>query len=275
MDPLAHAENLTPCQNSFKSSIEDSVFESIETKTDALRRCGHERKEALSSLKLKLESEWTFHELALSGTPLARMDVRRMVEARKEPNCRSRTLREAYNFYRAIRYVDRCVPHAPRELSEADVLAAHGLLARGLNEKAAGRYRMTDAYMLEPGQSVAPEEIDQAMAETFAWLHGSSHQHPIRQATELQLRFVYVQPFSEMNGRLGRLLSNLVLMQRGLPPALLTGDDRSEYLDAIALAPKDGGRKLAVLLGAAVERTLDFCLEAVERAPALSVVKIS
>ena len=248
------------------------MFESIETKTDALRRCGHERKEALSTLKLKLDSEWTFHELAISGTPLARMDVRRMVEARKEPNCRSRALREAYNFYRAVRYVERFVPHDPRELEEADVLQAHALLVRAIDDKSAARYRTGDMTLPEPGHALPGDEVAQAMSETFFWLQGNSHQHPVRQATELQLRFIYTQPFAEMNGRMGRLLSNLVLMQRGLPPALLTGEDRAEYLEAVAIAPRDGGRKLALLLGAAVERTLDFCLETVERAPVLSLV---
>jgi Fic family protein len=249
------------------------LFDSIETKTDALRRCGQDRREALQSLKQKLDAEWTFHELAVAGTPLARMDVRRMVEAKNEPNIRSRTLREAYNFYRAIRHCDRFVPHAPRELTETDICALHTLLVRGINDKIGARYRTEDIHVLDVGRPVAGDEVSDAVAETFVWLQGSSHQHPIRQATELHLRIVFTQPFAEMNGRLARLLANVVLMQRGLPPALLTADDRADYLDAIEVAPKDGGRKLAMLYGAAVERTLDFCLESVERAPVLALAK--
>ncbi len=252
------------------------MFESIESKTDALRRCGHERRDALQSLKNKLESEWTYHELAVSGTPLARMDVRRiMVEPKNEPNFRARVLREAYNFYRAIRYVDRFVPRDPRELGEGELLATHGVLLRGVNDKAAARYRVGEPVAMEPGHAVAADELEDAMHETWSWLQGSSHQHPIRQAAELQLRIMYAQPFAEMNGRTARLLSNLVLMQRGLPPALLVGDDRAEYTDAIAIAPRDGGKKLAMLMAAAVERTLDFCLEAIERAPAFAIARSS
>ena len=249
------------------------MFETLETKTDALRRCGHERREAFTALKHKLDAEWTFHEMAISGTPLARMDVRRMVESKNEPNCRARVLREAYNFYRAIRFVDRFVPKDPREIGEAEVLGAHALLLRGINDKAAARYRTDDLRVFEPGKATPCDELEQAMAETFSWLQSSSHQHPIRQATELQLRVLFAQPFSEMNARLARLLTNLVLMQRGLPPALLTGDDRAEYQNAVAVAPRDGGRQFAKLLAGAVERTLDFCLEAVERAPVVAVAR--
>jgi Fic family protein len=249
------------------------MFDTIESKTDALRRCGHERREAFAALKQKLDSEWTFHEMAVSGTPLARMDVRRMVESRNEPNCRARVLREAYNFYRAVRFVDRFVPRDPRELGEAEFLGAHALLLRGINDKAAARYREDDIRVYEPGKAAAGDEIEQAMSDTFAWLSSSSHQHPIRQATELHLRILFAQPFAEMNARLARLLSNLVLMQRGLPPALLTGDDRADYQNAVAVAPRDGGRQFCKLLAGAVERTLDFCLETVERTPVVALVK--
>jgi Fic family protein len=249
------------------------MFDTIETKTDALRRCGHERREAFNALKHKLDAEWTFQEMAVSGTPLARMDVRRMVESKNEPNCRARVLREAYNFYRAIRFVDRFVPRDPRELGEAELLGVHALLVRGVNDKAAARYRDQDIGVLEPGKAAQGDEIEAAMNDTFAWLQSSSHQHPVRQATELHLRIVFAQPFAEMNARLARLLSNLVLMQRGLPPALLTGDDRADYQNAIAVAPRDGGRHFCKLIAGAVERTLDFCLQTVERAPVVALAK--
>ncbi len=249
------------------------MFDTIETKTDALRRCGHDRREAFAALKAKLDAEWTFHEMAVSGTPLARMDVRRMVESKAEPNCRARVLREAYNHYRAIRFIDRFVPRDPRELGEAEILGSHALLLRGINDKAAARYREEDMRVAEPGKSAPPEEIEAAMAETYTWLSTASHQHPIRQATELQLRILFSQPFAEMNGRIARLISNLILMQRGLPPALLTGEDRPEYHAAVAIAPRDGGRQFAKMLAGAVERTLDFCLETVERAPVVAVAK--
>lgn len=249
------------------------MFDTIETKTDALRRSGHERREAFTALKHKLDAEWTFQEMAVSGTPLARMDVRRMVESKNEPNCRARVLREAYNFYRAVRFIDRYVPRNPRELGEAEFFGAHALLLRSINDKAAARYRQDDIRIFEPGKAVPANEIAQTMEDTFAWLNGTSHQHPIRQATELQLRLLFAQPFGEMNARLARLLSNLVLMQRGLPPALLTGDDRVDYQEAIAVAPRDGGRRFCKLLSIAVERSLDFCLEAVERAPVVALAK--
>src|SRR4051812_30142159 len=116
------------------------MFETIDSKTDALRRCGRERKEALMSLKRSLDAEWTFQEMAVSGTPLARMDVRRMIEIRNEPRAGARVLREAYNFCKAAQYVERFVPRAPRELGEPELLHAHGLLLRGIDDARGSRY---------------------------------------------------------------------------------------------------------------------------------------
>ena len=44
---------------------------------------------------------------------------------------------------------------------------------------------------------------------------------------------VQIHPFIDGNGRVSRLVMNLLLMRAGYPIAVITKDDRSRYYDAL------------------------------------------
>lgn len=75
-----------------------------------------------------------------------------------------------------------------------------------------------------------------------------------------QNRFVWIHPFRDYNGRVARLLTNLILLNLGLPIASIkaeTGEDRDEYIQAIKEADKQDYSKLENLLANALKRSLE------------------
>lgn len=249
------------------------MFEQVDHKKKALRSRREERREVLMAMKRQLDAEWTYQEMSIAGTPLARMDVRRMIETQNDPASRVKVLREAHNFHRATQFIDRFVMLSPDELGEAEVLATHAVLARGFDDRLPAQFRQLAPAEREPGRPVEGQEVAAHMSDLFQWLRLPSATHAIRQAVELHMRMMWVQPFVDMNGRMSRLMMNLVLMQRGLPPALLLGEERPEYLESVRHAADDGGISLARLVAGAVERSLDFCIEVVERSTVVAFAK--
>jgi Fic family protein len=59
-------------------------------------------------------------------------------------------------------------------------------------------------------------------------------------AAKLHHDFVLIHPFDDGNGRMARLLMNLVLMQYGFPPAIIKTDAKEAYFTALRQA--DGGQ---------------------------------
>ncbi len=74
-----------------------------------------------------------------------------------------------------------------------------------------------------------------------------------------QHRFVWIHPFKDYNGRVARLLTNLLLLNLGLPILEIqaeTGEDREAYVAAMKASDQHDYTKLEVLLAAALSESL-------------------
>ncbi len=74
-----------------------------------------------------------------------------------------------------------------------------------------------------------------------------------------QHRFVWIHPFKDYNGRLARLLTNLLTLNLGLPVFEIKAErkqDRDQYIRAMKLADKHNLSKLEDLVTKALEESL-------------------
>jgi Fic family protein len=56
--------------------------------------------------------------------------------------------------------------------------------------------------------------------------------HPIKQAATAQHMFLQIFPFTEHSGKVGRMLTNLVLLRHGLRPVIIHSIDRQRYYES-------------------------------------------
>ncbi|MFV9505447.1 MAG: Fic family protein [Oscillochloridaceae bacterium umkhey_bin13] len=134
----------------------------------------------------------------------------------------------------------------------------------------AGQWRTIPVHMRGSALTLPhPREVPALMQQWVAWIVSEEAQrHPIIVSAALAHHgFEAVHPFSDGNGRVGRLVLNLMLMRAGYPPALLLREWRMAYIHALEAANHGDYRGIITLVGRAVERGLDLYLESCEAEP--------
>ncbi|MBC8044833.1 MAG: Fic family protein [Rhizobacter sp.] len=112
---------------------------------------------------------------------------------------------------------------------------------------------------------VEPFDTPAEMHNLMSWYHQSfvdESIHPLLLAATFHYKFIRIHPFDDGNGRIVRILMNLALMMKGLPPAIIKTDDRNNYYTALQRA--DGGdlESFVVYIGKQLVRSLELMLKA-------------
>ena len=148
---------------------------------------------------------------------------------------------EVKNAYEAYLRIDEYEPYETRSF-----LKAHGILTKQLL-KDAGRYRATDVAVYE-GKNVVhigarPQFIHGLMDDLFKWAK-MSELNPVIKACVLHYEIETIHPFSDGNGRIGRLWQSVILCRYNeifklMPIETLVHANQGRYYGAIETSRKD------------------------------------
>jgi len=210
----------------------------------------------------------TYHSNAIEGNTLTLHETQMVIDYGITVHGHPlREYLEATNHAEAYLYVTGLVEKGER-ISGETILALHSLVMDKILE-ANGQFRNVPVYIR--GSNMTPpsaREVERLMREWVVWLYDEGLQYdPITRATIAHRGFEAVHPFVDGNGRVGRLLLNLLLMQEGYPPALLLNDWRARYIHGLNVAYTGNYGPLLNLIGQSVEAGLDLYLEACAAAP--------
>jgi Fic family protein len=150
---------------------------------------------------------------------------------------------EAIDHYDAMRFI-RTLARQGGRLTEADIRNLHRLVVQRSNPEIAGSYADQGRYVLtDAGRHSfpSPAEIPALMGDFARWLAAAPDTPET--AFAAHRRLVDIHPFNDGNGRVARLLMNLILLRGGYPPAAVRPEDRLRYIRALqdAQAGSDAG----------------------------------
>jgi len=219
---------------------------------------------ALAKIKEAIAIEWTYNSNSIEGNTLNLRETQLVLQ--EGITIKGKSLREhfeAKNHETAIHYLYSLVKEN-YQLSSKDILSLHALVLRSIEDEFAGRIRnagvrISGANFVPPNALKVPQLLD----ELIEFVNKNSLQlNAIELATVFHHKMVWIHPFFDGNGRTVRLAMNLLLMQKGFPPAIILKNDRKKYYEALNQANKGNYQKLMLLMCQSIERTLNIYLSA-------------
>lgn len=239
-------------------------IEEKKKRLDALRPLS---KSVLKKLHENMVIEWTYNSNAIEGNTLTLRETALVL--REGITINGKSLREHFevkNHEKAIGLLEGVVKKKSR-ISEKIILDLHAMVLDGIEEEFVGRYRTGQVRIM--GASFIPPnamKVPDMMSKLVRTIKSNPEKlHLLELVARSHHRFVWIHPFIDGNGRTGRLLMNLMLMRKGYPPAVILKNDRKKYYSALDRANMGDYEKIELLIGQAIERSLDLYLDAVEK----------
>ena len=193
---------------------------------------------------------------AIEGNTLSRKDVERiLLEGRSVPN---RPLPDVLETIQHEQAFESLLPRRPNPIRLSSVLDLHETVFRGIKPDA-GQWRRVNVRIA--GVRHVPPRMEKVLALMSAWEESYAKQDmegagafPL--GARMHFEFESIHPFSDGNGRVGRLLLNLHFLKHNWPPVHILPPDRSRYLRSLNAGHSGDLTGLEVFLRTAMGRSL-------------------
>ena len=248
------------------TSLQNDLKNRIDEKLKRLMRQRPLPKAVVKKLRQQFEIEMTYNSNAIEGNSLTLKETFLVIsEGMTVKNKPLKDHLEAKDHYQALEFLMELVEHGKRHtLSQHLIRSLHQLVTRDIEGEEAGKYRRTDVVILgAKHKPIAAVHVRDEMQKLIEWHQKSFNKlHPMEMAALFHHRFVHIHPFTDGNGRVGRLLMNIILMQKGYPLTVILKNDRKKYYDSLAKADRNNYAPFVRFVAQNVERSLDIYLKA-------------
>jgi len=180
----------------------------------------------------------TYSSNAIEGNTLTESETKVVIE--DGLTIGGKSLREHSEAVGHAKAYDHIYSLLDRAISEEDILFLHKIFFQQIDPENAGRYRQRNVIIT--GTDYLPpdyHEVPALMKKHVENLNRDTQdKHPLEQASDLHAEFEAIHPFTDGNGRIGRLLLSILTMKNGYCPIIIPPIRRAEYITAMQKANK-------------------------------------
>ncbi len=245
--------------------IDEKLYAKILQKKKELDKLRPLPKPALEELRKQFEIELTYNSNAIEGNTLTLRETQMILE--HGITVKGKSLREhfeAINHKEAIVFVEDSLK---KEISEELIKKLHELILTKIYDEAKGKYRTENVRILGAIKSPPQAAKVHGLMKQFAEYAKTNPEklNTVEFAAMLHYKLVEIHPFIDGNGRVSRLLMNLLLMKHGYPITIVLKTDRKKYYDTLKEADKGNPTPIIDFIGYCVNRSLDIYLSAFKK----------
>jgi Fic family protein len=211
----------------------------LDDRTEDLRELMRQRGREAQEFMRKFELGWIWHEQALEGVVLSHSELQQAFEPGAiVDSSMVHAYREVRNQRDAIEFIKSESRGKQVKYTLALVKKLYEILYAGSPNRMPLNFRRDmPLHRTYFHDIVQPPLIMPGLEQLFDFMAGNEFRalHPIKQATHTHHRLMEIFPFSDLSGKVGRMLLNLMLIRNGYMPVIIHSHDRQKYYEALRL----------------------------------------
>ena len=226
-----------------------TTYLDLDDRTEDVRELMRERPRETREFLEKYELSWVYHECALEGMVLTHAELRQALEP--NPGMVDSSMVHAFTEVRNQRNAIDFIKHEAKSRQVKYNLTLVKKLYEILYSTLPNRMPITFRRDMPLHRTyfhdiVQPVQIQPALEQLFHFMESEEfhRMHPFKQATHSHHRFMEIFPFSDLSGKIGRMMMNLLLVRAGYMPLVIHSMDRQTYYDALRLNATQFGNVL-------------------------------
>ena len=253
-------------------------FDDLTKLKNKLDKCGPLSSETTESLDMKFKIDWTYNSNAIEGNTMSLQETAFFLQ--EGLTSKGKTLKdylETQNHAEAIEVLKEIVKNE-RRISESLIKELHALLLmsidhiwigpQGDRKKRIhpGKYKTQPNHVITVDVTIHhycdPVRVPEEMEKLIDFINRNPEKcHPVELAAKVHYRLVSIHPFDDGNGRVSRLIMNLIVMKAGYPPVIIKNEKREDYYLALRKADKGDLDNLLSLFHDEMKNSLDIMLD--------------
>ena len=234
----------------------------LDDRTEDVRELMRERPGSAREFLEKYELSWVYHENALEGLVLTHAELRQAFDPTGVVDSSMvHVFTEVRNQKAAIEFVKQEAANPVVKYSFSLVKKLYEILYQGLpNRMPVSLRRDMPLHRTYFHDIVQPVLIQPALEQLFDLMNGEEfgRMHPIKQATHSHHRFMEIFPFSDLSGKVGRMLMNIILIRGGYMPCIMHSTDREAYYEGLRLNATEFGHIIMDAMDNALDNATKF-----------------
>jgi len=172
---------------------------------------------------------FTYESNAIEGNSLTLKDVVIVINEKK--SIKGKELREIHETINAREAIE-LVFNKKIKINESDIIKIHSILTKntGVNK---GYKKIPNFILGRNIETTPPENVKKEMDKLISWYNDNKEMHILQRASIFHGFFEKIHPFEDGNGRVGRMLINIMLINNGYSPLIIRKTHRLSYLNAL------------------------------------------
>ena len=235
----------------------------LDDRTEDVREVMRNRPEETRDFLDKYELGWVYHESALEGMVLTHSELRQALDPNPGmvDSSMVHAITEVRNLRNAIDFIKQEAKVKQVKYNLTLVKKIYEILYNGLPNRTPVAFRRDmPLHRTYFHDIVQPVQIQPALEQLFDFMQSDEFRryHPFRQAAASHHRFMEIFPFSDLSGKVGRMLMNLILIRGGYMPLVVHSMDRQSYYDALRLNASQFGQVLMESMDNALDNAFKY-----------------